>query len=76
MKQYQLGPNGGIVTSLNLFATKFDQVRAFFLSQTHSAIFLSIFLNLTWLTQVYRIRIQSGQWIRIRIRDTDPGGQK
>jgi hypothetical protein len=27
MKQYQLGPNGGIVTSLNLFATKFDQVK-------------------------------------------------
>merc|ERR1719391_929234 len=26
MKQYGLGPNGGIVTSLNLFATKFDQV--------------------------------------------------
>ena len=26
MKQYQLGPNGGIVTSLNLFATRFDQV--------------------------------------------------
>merc|ERR1719474_1411603 len=26
MKQYKLGPNGGIVTSLNLFATKFDQV--------------------------------------------------
>merc|ERR1719167_1134104 len=26
MKQYQLGPNGGIVTSLNLFSTKFDQV--------------------------------------------------
>lgn len=26
MKQYQLGPNGAIVTSLNLFATKFDQV--------------------------------------------------
>ena len=26
MKQYQLGPNGGIMTSLNLFATKFDQV--------------------------------------------------
>lgn len=26
MKQYRLGPNGGIVTSLNLFATKFDQV--------------------------------------------------
>ncbi len=26
MKQYNLGPNGAIVTSLNLFATKFDQV--------------------------------------------------
>ncbi|KTW28901.1 hypothetical protein T552_01529 [Pneumocystis carinii B80] len=26
MKQYNLGPNGAILTSLNLFATKFDQV--------------------------------------------------
>lgn len=26
MKKYQLGPNGAIITSLNLFATKFDQV--------------------------------------------------
>jgi len=26
MKEYELGPNGGILTSLNLFATKFDQV--------------------------------------------------
>jgi hypothetical protein len=26
MKQYKLGPNGGILTSLNLFATRFDQV--------------------------------------------------
>lgn len=26
MKQYNLGPNGGIMTSLNLFVTKFDQV--------------------------------------------------
>jgi GTPase SAR1 family protein len=26
MTQYGLGPNGGIITSLNLFATKFDQV--------------------------------------------------
>lgn len=26
MKQYRLGPNGGIMTSLNLFATKFHQV--------------------------------------------------
>lgn len=28
MKQHQLGPNGAIMTSLNLFATKFDQVIA------------------------------------------------
>ncbi|RMZ84202.1 hypothetical protein DV738_g623, partial [Chaetothyriales sp. CBS 135597] len=26
MKQYSLGPNGGILTSLNLFATKIDQI--------------------------------------------------
>merc|ERR1711887_442757 len=26
MKKYELGPNGGIVTSLNLFAGMFDQV--------------------------------------------------
>lgn len=26
MKQYNLGPNGGILTSLNLFATKIDQI--------------------------------------------------
>ncbi|XP_070547712.1 GPN-loop GTPase 1-like [Ptychodera flava] len=29
MKQYGLGPNGGIMTSLNLFATRFDQVMSF-----------------------------------------------
>ena len=28
MKQYNLGPNGAILTSLNLFATRFDQVIA------------------------------------------------
>ena len=27
MKQYKLGPNGAIVTSLNLFSTRFDQVK-------------------------------------------------
>lgn len=26
MSQYGLGPNGAITTSLNLFATRFDQV--------------------------------------------------
>lgn len=29
MKEYNLGPNGGILTSLNLFATKFDEVLVF-----------------------------------------------
>jgi hypothetical protein len=29
MATYGLGPNGGIVTALNLFATRFDQVMAF-----------------------------------------------
>ncbi|RUS89784.1 hypothetical protein EGW08_002487 [Elysia chlorotica] len=29
MRHYSLGPNGGIVTSLNLFATRFDQVMKF-----------------------------------------------
>jgi len=26
MQSYKLGPNGAIVTALNLFATKFDEV--------------------------------------------------
>jgi len=30
MSQYGLGPNGGIVTALNLFATRFDQVLGLF----------------------------------------------
>lgn len=29
MKQYNLGPNGGILTALNLFTTKFDQVLSY-----------------------------------------------
>jgi GTPase SAR1 family protein len=37
MKQYSLGPNGGIMTSLNLFATRFDQVS----SITLASVFLS-----------------------------------
>lgn len=38
MKQYNLGPNGGILTSLNLFATKFDEVR----------FYSYIFVNFGW----------------------------
>jgi cellulose biosynthesis protein BcsQ len=26
MKEYQLGPNGAILTALNIFAAQFDQV--------------------------------------------------
>ncbi|CAL8352892.1 unnamed protein product [Merluccius merluccius] len=36
MKQYGLGPNGGIVTSLNLFATRFDQVMKFIEKKQHN----------------------------------------
>ena len=39
MRQFNLGPNGGILTSLNLFATKFDEVRStcsFFFGRSHS----------------------------------------
>ncbi|XP_035017233.1 GPN-loop GTPase 1 [Hippoglossus stenolepis] len=36
MKQYGLGPNGGIVTSLNLFATRFDQVMQFIENKQHN----------------------------------------
>lgn len=33
MKQYNLGPNGGIMTSLNLFSTKFSEV-----NKVHSSV--------------------------------------
>lgn len=36
MKQYNLGPNGGILTSLNLFTTKFDQVLNFVAKRSQS----------------------------------------
>lgn len=36
MKQYGLGPNGGIVTALNLFATRFDQVMKFIEKKQHN----------------------------------------
>lgn len=42
MKEYGLGPNGGILTSLNLFATKFDEVdcyNLFYHSTAHSCRF-------------------------------------
>lgn len=37
MKQYNLGPNGGIMTSLNLFATKVDQILAILEKRTSGA---------------------------------------
>lgn len=42
MKQYGLGPNGGIVTSLNLFATRFDQVMQFIEKKKHNHRFVLI----------------------------------
>lgn len=41
MKQYQLGPNGGIITSLNLFATKFDQASFYISSYTFVMLYYS-----------------------------------
>lgn len=40
MREYSLGPNGGILTSLNLYATRFDQVLELIekRSKTHRAI--------------------------------------
>ena len=40
MKQYELGPNGAIMTSLNLFATKFEQVLQLIEKRVHSGMFL------------------------------------
>lgn len=36
MREYNLGPNGGILTSLNIFATKIDQVMAILEKRTAS----------------------------------------
>ena len=44
MKQYQLGPNGGIITSLNLFATKFDQVSFKYISKQVNAMINAYFM--------------------------------
>ena len=35
MKQYGLGPNGGIMTALNLFSTQFDQVLTYIEKRAH-----------------------------------------
>ncbi len=45
MKQYGLGPNGGIVTALNLFATRFDQVLGFCEKRSASNALDFIFLD-------------------------------
>lgn len=42
MKQYKLGPNGAILTSLNLFATKFDQVLSLIDSRSSELDFIFI----------------------------------
>jgi len=45
MKQFGLGPNGGIVTALNLFATKFDQVMGFCEKRAESGEITNIFID-------------------------------
>lgn len=42
MKQYNLGPNGGILTALNLFTTKFDQVLGYVEKRSSSTDFVLI----------------------------------
>lgn len=37
MREYSLGPNGAIITSLNLFATRFDQVLALIEKRAHES---------------------------------------
>ncbi len=49
MKQYGLGPNGGILTSLNLFATRFDQVIRDQTKHSFQADVCSTCLLLSWL---------------------------
>jgi GTPase SAR1 family protein len=40
MKEYGLGPNGGILTSLNLFSTKFDEVHILYRSHMFGMVVL------------------------------------
>ena len=42
MKQYGLGPNGAILTSLNLFATRFDQVVGKVYVTIHGLLFVNV----------------------------------
>lgn len=43
MKQYSLGPNGGILTALNLFATRFEQVLALLQKRQSDALRYALF---------------------------------
>jgi GTPase SAR1 family protein len=42
MRQYNLGPNGGIVTALNLFATRFDKVSELLQGRAKSTRFILV----------------------------------
>jgi hypothetical protein len=53
--RYGLGPNGGIVTSLNLFATRFDQVRI--------SILTIISTSFTWGVQRQQQASQEGNMV-------------
>lgn len=43
--RYNLGPNGGILTALNLFTTKFDQVLSLVEKRSHSIESVQLPLN-------------------------------
>jgi hypothetical protein len=45
MKQYGLGPNGGILTACNLFATRFDQVSRATSTQTQLHVYTPCILQ-------------------------------
>lgn len=46
-KRYNLGPNGGILTALNLFTTKFDQVLELVEKRAETVECVLLFLFLT-----------------------------
>ena len=50
LSRYELGPNGGILTSLNLFTTKFDQVLDLVEKRAPSLKYAMPLLFATWLT--------------------------
>ena len=64
MKQYQLGPNGGIVTSLNLFATKFDQVLKLVGGKKNEFVILDT---------PGQIEVNTKRWLKLSVKNISSG---